>query len=420
LGAVVADGLEGARLLGTSGGDLYVGPREGDAFAVALVETESGARAPFFVEAGESSSLGAILEVARQCDAMASAHHDAAAGTLGSVWGYPTVADLADLINVAAYNVQQLQQAAASCGGWPNDPAGWTVWQADLVKAFGDMNAATSAVNPVLTQTPAWLKNWRDLQDAGAMPLWDQVRAVIDETIDLDRRLRAAGACTAPTYAQEPQPTASDPDLWTYNVAGSALKGIKDAASNALGPVKIGLGGVVLGVGATLLGLFALSRFGVFGGGGGGRRAVASSPKRRSRWSDEMILEAIRDGHGLTGPAMDRAFELADAGFIDTRGTWRLTRKGQALLGEQSNAAGAPVYRTRYVHKISPSEKDVGPDVELDAEDLATRTTLAAALRRAGVMASGERLRDFRVESGGKIVAFPSKSIWHAIVLMPR
>lgn len=76
-------------------------------------------------------------------------------------------------------------------------------------------------------------------------------------------------------------------------------------------------------------------------------------------------------------------------------------------------------YRTRYVHKISPSEKDEGPSVVLTEKDTATRTSLAAALRRQKVLSAGERLNQSRVESSGKVVAFPAKSIWHSIIMTP-
>lgn len=81
-------------------------------------------------------------------------------------------------------------------------------------------------------------------------------------------------------------------------------------------------------------------------------------------------------------------------------------------------------YVVRYVHKISPSEKDRGPDVALIGPDLVSPTKLAAALRRQGALGAGGRVRDFRVETGGRIVAFPSmpgmSTYWHSIVMEPK
>jgi hypothetical protein len=76
------------------------------------------------------------------------------------------------------------------------------------------------------------------------------------------------------------------------------------------------------------------------------------------------------------------------------------------------------VCSVRYVHKISPSAKDVGPDVEIPQNAFSNRNTLAKALRNAGVLTSGIRLRSFRVE-GDKVVAFPMGrfNTWHSVIL---
>ena len=71
-------------------------------------------------------------------------------------------------------------------------------------------------------------------------------------------------------------------------------------------------------------------------------------------------------------------------------------------------------YETRYVHKISPSEKDVGPTVDLSPTDLESKPKLAAALRRARVLEGA--IEDFRIEKN-RIVVFPKASIWHSIIL---
>jgi len=73
-------------------------------------------------------------------------------------------------------------------------------------------------------------------------------------------------------------------------------------------------------------------------------------------------------------------------------------------------------YETRYVHKISPSEKDVGPTVDLAPTDLESKTKLAAALRRARVLSHGDAIKSFRFEDD-RIIVFPQASIWHSIIL---
>ena len=77
-------------------------------------------------------------------------------------------------------------------------------------------------------------------------------------------------------------------------------------------------------------------------------------------------------------------------------------------------------YSVRYIHKIRPSEKDVGPDVYLGSNDFLDRKTLAAALRERRILCSGERLNDYRIVEPGKIVAFPASGIWHSIVLTEK
>lgn len=73
-------------------------------------------------------------------------------------------------------------------------------------------------------------------------------------------------------------------------------------------------------------------------------------------------------------------------------------------------------YETRYVHKIAPSEKDVGNPVDVEPADLTSKTKLAAALRHAGVLSRGDTIRSFRFEDD-RIVVFPQKSIWNSIIL---
>lgn len=45
-----------------------------------------------------------------------------------------------------------------------------------------------------------------------------------------------------------------------------------------------------------------------------------------------MILESVAKGHGMTPQATERAYRLADLGFIDMAGTWKLTPKGRRAL----------------------------------------------------------------------------------------
>ncbi len=82
-------------------------------------------------------------------------------------------------------------------------------------------------------------------------------------------------------------------------------------------------------------------------------------------------------------------------------------------------------YKVRYTHKIAPSTKDVGPKVRLTATELADRKALGKALRNAGVLAHGGRVKDYCINyTAGRatnVCVFPSvpglTTYWHSITL---
>lgn len=76
-----------------------------------------------------------------------------------------------------------------------------------------------------------------------------------------------------------------------------------------------------------------------------------------------------------------------------------------------------PSYQVRYVHKIAPSEKDVAENpINLEMTDLATRSTLGAALRRERILSKGDTIQSYRIEND-RVLVFPKASIWHSIIL---
>jgi hypothetical protein len=175
---------------------------------------------------------------------------------VGTILGYATVSDLQQLLNHAAYDLQQIQAAAAACPlGWPDTQA-WILWNADLATAQADFDTATKAAHDVITATPHWLAGFNVITYQ-----WGLVTAVIDECRDLDRRWRiAAPTCAAPNYPNEPQPiVADDPDQWIYNDAGTAIKGIETTARNATQPLVIGTVGIGIGIGIAVVGVIALN-----------------------------------------------------------------------------------------------------------------------------------------------------------------
>jgi hypothetical protein len=77
-------------------------------------------------------------------------------------------------------------------------------------------------------------------------------------------------------------------------------------------------------------------------------------------------------------------------------------------------------YSVRYIHKVAPMAHDVRPDVELPDGAFSDRKALGKALRSAGVLSSGGRIRSFRTV-GAMVHAFPEvpgmTTYWHAIIL---
>jgi hypothetical protein len=99
-------------------------------------------------------------------------------------------------------------------------------------------------------------------------------------------------------------------------------------------------------------------------------------------------------------------------------------RKARALRRRYGHAdAGGELYMVRYVHKISPSDKDVAGPIHLAASALENKKALGAALRASKTLMQGASVRSFRVESAGKVVVFPSApgltTYWYSIILTP-
>ncbi len=82
-------------------------------------------------------------------------------------------------------------------------------------------------------------------------------------------------------------------------------------------------------------------------------------------------------------------------------------------------------FAVRYVHKVATSSRDTHPPIDLDESTLASKTTIAAALRASGVMMRGSRVTEFRVKRDDngptEIVVFPAMpgmtTYWHSIIM---
>lgn len=75
-------------------------------------------------------------------------------------------------------------------------------------------------------------------------------------------------------------------------------------------------------------------------------------------------------------------------------------------------------YMAHYTHRVGRANpNDVEGPFDLADGALSDKIKLAKAMRNAGILNVGDRLRSFRVE-GDKIVTFPSTpSPWHSITL---
>lgn len=66
-----------------------------------------------------------------------------------------------------------------------------------------------------------------------------------------------------------------------------------------------------------------------------GRPPAMEAWGQKTRWSDWEILDSIDRGQMVTPEAEVRAVKLAQLGFIDTTGTWRLTAKGRRVVDQR-------------------------------------------------------------------------------------
>jgi hypothetical protein len=72
-------------------------------------------------------------------------------------------------------------------------------------------------------------------------------------------------------------------------------------------------------------------------------------------------------------------------------------------------------YEIRRVHKIAPRDSD-RETATLPDSAFSSKTALADALRKAGILSRGQRLREFRIE-GDKVIAFPEGGSWHSLII---
>jgi hypothetical protein len=100
----------------------------------------------------------------------------------------------------------------------------------------------------------------------------------------------------------------------------------------------------------------------------------------------------------------------------------RRARAPRGRARENGCPPGYESYMARYVHQISPSPEDVAGPFCIRGGAWSNSKTLAAELRKVGVLDSGARVRNFRSE-GEKVIVFPMMpgltTYWHSVILTP-
>jgi len=96
------------------------------------------------------------------------------------------------------------------------------------------------------------------------------------------------------------------------------------------------------------------------------------------------------------------------------------SRKTVRRRRRRGHSEGGDMWMVRYIHKISPSDKDVMGPVHIPGGAFSDRKKLGAALRKVKVMMTGASIRSFRTE-GNRVVVFPIApgltTYWHSIIL---
>lgn len=203
---------------------------------------------------------------------------------------------------VAAYT-----QAILGCAGMSApDQTAWTA----LGSSYTQTNASITEAETV------WTYTWDPLaQSLRFGELYDQLQTIAAQLPTWQKKIAAACGSAPPAPVVpggNPNPGSPQPD-WASTVKWVAVAVVVVAGVYFLAPIAM--------------------------------TAIAFVPKpktakvrvTRTQWSDTMVLQSVDRHEFLTQQATARAFELADEGYIDTSGTWRLTSKGRQRL-ERSHA----------------------------------------------------------------------------------
>lgn len=136
--------------------------------------------------------------------------HERATRT-GEIAGMHTVAELADMAEVALYEAGQVNAAVEACTEWlKTDPDGFNDFASRVGAVLNDLATPLAAARNLVSSVPQALRGITPLLGSEYTDLiaWRQCLHA------LDAEFRAAPhGCAPPDYSQMPQPKAPDPDL---------------------------------------------------------------------------------------------------------------------------------------------------------------------------------------------------------------
>lgn len=317
----IEDGCRGDRPLSvTVDGDLRIGSREADTFAMTLGEDNY----PIFADpAGSDHSLSACYRVAQSCDRMASV---VCANALGEP--PPQTEGLGALVlpsDVLAYRAAWDPFVMGIARGLTSCAASWRLLAQGHTVPAGDPtapNVSQFVVPPDATALGLFADTLAQ-EGQSLVDSWNLHAGATDYDIvleagaflqDYQATVARAGTFYAgelkkncPSIVQPSPPTLLEQtqiiarieglgilahgvlQLWGIGASGALetygaiAKKAGDIANNATGSLPFGIGGVVLGVGLTLGALYLLGRAGVFGVPAAHRVANVNARGRRRR-----------------------------------------------------------------------------------------------------------------------------------------
>jgi hypothetical protein len=166
---------------------------------------------------------------------------------VGETLGYPSVAELKDLLAAKKKEVTEIRAAgAAAMPAWQAAaPELASAWARDMAAADRPFDRASADAQAVIDTVPGMLDEIPVMAPPGEdKSVWDALVEASKPYQDLGLRLAAAGHAPAPYTV--PQPKATDVDLHVYKAADRATQVIEEVATKSGGILAVV--GLVVGV----------------------------------------------------------------------------------------------------------------------------------------------------------------------------